>query len=740
MKSKIPTNLRATLKGALAGAAIGWMCWTAGNAGHAQTPPPNLSPDLQEVIKLSQQKMGDEVITSYIKNSGKSYKLGADDIIYLNSQGVSQSVLNALLQASSAGGAPVAQTPPPTAPPTTTNPPSSPAAASPVPPPLDSPAPAAPAAPPSLPPPAPAPALAPAGLQDNFFSDPGLNPALWTTQSGVLTALAAMHGSQVLPALAFSPSGMQMSGVGGPGQFMGIQSTAAFVAPFNFSVTVSGLAQSAVPFEIYLVSADLQQWVSVAGHLGGRGGPRSGVEVGGGFGRLFRGDVRIPLGGSSPEYGVWVNHTGGGQPLAALGYKIFENPLAGLPYTIQVSLGADGAASVVLLDAGRGALAAQTVPVGTGPFYVVLAGRDGPTYAAWQSVQLLSPAPVAAAPAVVEAPVAPPVPTLDYFQAQLTPYGSWVNVPEYGLCWQPAVDAGWRPYYDGGYWTYTDAGWYWQSEYPWGDIAFHYGRWTYTAAGWLWVPGFDYAPAWVVWRHADADGYLGWAPLPAGAVFVDGGWMYRGAHVGVDFDFGISAGFFTFVACDHFWEHDFRHFIVPHDRMDFIYRRSVFENHFRMDHGRFINEGLGRDRMVVLTHRDIKIVGLEEVRRGEERHNLEVRRDDIHSFKPGQRPDARGVGVRPGERPGERPAQRLGDRPGERPDAKAVEGADHKAVNTAPERVNAGEGMKPAPGTPAGSVPGAAPGASKGSAPAGAKGGSTGGGSSSSKDKKNNGN
>ena len=222
--------------------------------------------------------------------------------------------------------------------------------------------------------------MAPAGLQDNFFAEGALNSGWWTLQSGVLSSLAAMHGSQVLPALTFTPSGLQMSGIRGPGQFMGIQSTAAYAAPFTFSATVSGLEQNGVPFEIYLVSGDLQQWVSVAGHLGGRGGPRGGVEVGGGVRHLF-GEVRIPLGGSSPEHGVWINHTGNGQPISALGNKVFEDPIAGLAYTVQINLGADGLAAVTFLDAAHLVLAAQSVPVGTGPFYVVLAGRDGPTMA-----------------------------------------------------------------------------------------------------------------------------------------------------------------------------------------------------------------------------------------------------------------------------------------------------------------------------------------------------------------------
>lgn len=669
MKSKIPANRNSILKNTLVCAAIGWMCWSTGNFCDAQSQaanPPGVSPDLQEVVTLSKNHMGDDVITNYISNTGKAYKLSADDIIYLNSQGVSKGVISALLEtASSSGDNPV--NPPVAALPANTNPPSSAAAASPVPPPLEenssspdagsSPVATAPTSvplrteiPQTVPAPAPmAPAPAttePAALQDNFFADTGLNPALWQTRSPVLTGLASMSGLQVLPALMFSPSGMQMSGIRGFGQFMGIQSTAGFAPPFTFNATVTGMAQSATPFEIYLVSADLRQWVSIAGHLGGLVRRERIVGLGG----LVQ--VRLPRPPDAPEYGIWINSTGSGLPISALGYKFSDDPLAGVPYTVQVSAAADGNASVSLLDSRGGVLAAKNVPVGTGPFYVVLSGRDGPTFANWQSVQLTGPA----APVVAEQSAMPETPTIDYFRTQLAPYGNWVNVPGYGLCWQPVVNVGWRPYYDGGHWEYTDAGWYWASDYPWGDIAFHYGRWAYVNLAddpcWVWVPGFDYAPAWVVWRHADDDGYLGWAPLPAGAVFVDGGWVFNGAHVGVDFDFGLGVGFFTFVSCDHFWEHNYRLWVVPHDRVIVIFRHSRFEDHFRRDeHGRFINVGLDRQRMAVLTHHEIHAEAVHDLREHEEHRNALARREDIHSFRPGGRPNAmRKAEARPGAR------------------------------------------------------------------------------------------
>jgi len=308
-----------------------------------------------------------------------------------------------------------------------------------------------------------------------------------------------------------------------------------------------------------------------------------------------------------------------------------------------------------------------------------------------------------------------PVPTMDYFQAQLAPYGNWVNVSGNGPCWQPSVDPGWRPYYDGGSWIYSDDGWYWQSDYPWGDIAFHYGRWFYTVTGWIWEPGFDYAPAWVVWRHADADGYVGWSPLPPGAIFVNGGWMFNGVRVGIDFDFGLRADFFTFVAYDHFWEHDFRHFIVPHDRLALIYRRSLIENHYRVDHGRFVNEGLSRDRMAALTHRDvrdIKPMAVQNLKQQEEQRNILARRDDINNIKLGTKPNAMRA-VEPERNIGRsdpqsrHPAQNSGTTPGRNSNVSGLESKAqpeirHPLSTSEPNnsRGNVGEGMIQ-PGHPA---------------------------------------
>jgi hypothetical protein len=98
------------------------------------------------------------------------------------------------------------------------------------------------------------------------------------------------------------------------------------------------------------------------------------------------------------------------------------------------------------------------------------------------------------------------------FYRELSPYGSWINYPGEGYVWVPNVDRDFRPYASNGHWVYTDEGWTWDSNYPWGWAAFHYGRWMFEDEyGWIWVPGNEWAPAWVTWGQSD--GYYGWAPL-----------------------------------------------------------------------------------------------------------------------------------------------------------------------------------------------------------------------------------
>ena len=127
--------------------------------------------------------------------------------------------------------------------------------------------------------------------------------------------------------------------------------------------------------------------------------------------------------------------------------------------------------------------------------------------------------------------------SVDFFYNNLNG-GSWIEVGNYGYCWQPDIvvsDSSWRPYTDG-YWAYTDLGWTWVSYEDFGWATYHYGRWVRLAdIGWVWVPGYEWGPAWVSWRFGG--GYCGWAPLPPETEVVYESRPLIG-HLDVEFDIG----------------------------------------------------------------------------------------------------------------------------------------------------------------------------------------------------------
>ncbi len=144
--------------------------------------------------------------------------------------------------------------------------------------------------------------------------------------------------------------------------------------------------------------------------------------------------------------------------------------------------------------------------------------------------------------ALVPSAVAQQSVSMDFFYDNLDPYGTWREVGNYGYCWQPQnVDQDWRPYSDGR-WVYTDAGWTWDSDEPFGWAVYHYGRWANVDRyGWIWVPGTEWGPGWVSWRHSPR--YVGWAPLPPEAFFLHS----IGFSMWVDNYFDIGPGNYRFI-------------------------------------------------------------------------------------------------------------------------------------------------------------------------------------------------
>lgn len=67
------------------------------SASAPATSPPQLDYAASQILQLAQAKVGDDTIVAYIKNSGNGYRLDADQIIYLQQQGLSTPVINAML-------------------------------------------------------------------------------------------------------------------------------------------------------------------------------------------------------------------------------------------------------------------------------------------------------------------------------------------------------------------------------------------------------------------------------------------------------------------------------------------------------------------------------------------------------------------------------------------------------------------------------------------------------------------
>ncbi|MCW5553017.1 MAG: hypothetical protein KIS67_12760 [Verrucomicrobiae bacterium] len=232
----------------------------------------------------------------------------------------------------------------------------------------------------------------------------------------------------------------------------------------------------------------------------------------------------------------------------------------------------------------------------------------------------------AAAPSYVEAPQAAPaepqpvITSNDYFYDTLSPYGTWVNVEGYGLCWQPTVvvvNRHWQPYSDRGRWIYTDAGWYWLSDYSWGWATFHYGRWFQHARwGWCWWPDRVWAPSWVTWRYSGD--YCGWAPLPPAAIYRPGfGFSYYGRSVGFGFDFGIAASWYTFVPVSRFCDpRPYRYRLPGHHVTKIYHNTTVINNYGSGNRNTVINRGIAPERISAVTKTEIRPVALRDSAHG----------------------------------------------------------------------------------------------------------------------------
>ncbi len=188
--------------------------------------------------------------------------------------------------------------------------------------------------------------------------------------------------------------------------------------------------------------------------------------------------------------------------------------------------------------------------------------------------------------------------TSTYFYDSLSPYGNWINIAGYGLCWQPTacvMNRGWQPYCNNGYWVYSNCGWYWASDYSWGWAPFHYGRWfRHNRWGWCWAPDTVWGPSWVSWRYTS--GYCGWAPLPPTACFNPGagaGFTCFGRPVGFGFGFGLASSSYTFVPTGSLYGRRPMYYRVPTSNVNRFFNHTVVVNQMvQGNNQQIINKGI----------------------------------------------------------------------------------------------------------------------------------------------------
>lgn len=181
-----------------------------------------------------------------------------------------------------------------------------------------------------------------------------------------------------------------------------------------------------------------------------------------------------------------------------------------------------------------------------------------------------------------------PAADVGFFYDELSPYGEWVQHPDFGWVWFPRdVGPSWRPY-TLGRWVFTDYGWTWVSEERFGWATYHYGRWLADPQiGWIWVPGTDWAPAWVAWQ--EAAGFIGWAPLPPSVGFDRETGLQT---AGLDTSFGISPLDYSFVDERRFLSSRIGGYLLPAARNFTIMRSSASATSYLVVDHHVINRGV----------------------------------------------------------------------------------------------------------------------------------------------------
>ena len=206
------------------------------------------------------------------------------------------------------------------------------------------------------------------------------------------------------------------------------------------------------------------------------------------------------------------------------------------------------------------------------------------------------------------------------FYDDLEPDGTWVSDPQYGNVWVPNAEEGFRPYATRGHWVLTEYGNTWVSDYRWGWATFHYGRWRYDDYyGWEWIPGHEWAPAWVSWRHGG--GYYGWAPLlPGISISISIGSGYR-----------VPNNYWVCAPQAYINRPNIYNYYVPHQRAVTIIRNTTVVNNTYVNNNITYISGPRVQDIRKVTRQNVQIYKINnESRPG----NVRVQNNTVNIYRP----------------------------------------------------------------------------------------------------------
>ncbi len=149
-----------------------------------------------------------------------------------------------------------------------------------------------------------------------------------------------------------------------------------------------------------------------------------------------------------------------------------------------------------------------------------------------------------------------------------------------------------------------------------------------SGSSWYWVPGTIWGPAWVTWRSNDM--YIGWAPLPPD-VDLEAGTDFASLSIDIPVDFWI------FIDGSRFLDDDIDPDVLPYERNVTIVNNTTIYNNFSFRGDRFVNDGLGVDRVRRFTGRDAPRYTIRDARQpGQYR----VSGSDVQVYRPSFKADA----------------------------------------------------------------------------------------------------